>query len=116
MRTRNGIPSVSTLALNAARNIIRSATSVNIAVMIVARAPSANKQRKESQRTTQSIFARSVARAFLPSEPTRSIVQTDADRNPTARKRGDRLSPYTILKRKLSQEVRGALRWRQPPI
>ena len=28
----------------------------------------------------------------------------------------DRLSPYTILKQKSSQEVRDALRWRLPPI
>jgi hypothetical protein len=39
----------------------------------------------------------------------RNIALTDADRNLTAKKRGDRLSPYIILKQKLSQEVRGAL-------
>jgi hypothetical protein len=102
--------------LNVARNIIQSATSVNIAVMLVARVPSTNEQRKESQRITRSISARYAERAFLPSVPTRSIVKINADRNPTARKRGDRLSPYTILKRKSSPVVRGALRWRQPPI
>ena len=109
MRTRSGTPFVSTYALNAARNIIRSAISVNIAVMLVVPKPSANGQRKESQRITRSIFARSAERAFLLSVPTRSIAQMVADRNPTARKRGDRLSPYTILKRKSSQEVQVAL-------
>ena len=102
MRTRNGILSVNTFALNAARNILRSATSVNIAVMLVVSKPSANGQRKESQRITRSISARSAARAFLRSVPTCSIVQINADRNPTARKRGDRLSPYTILKQRSS--------------
>ena len=116
MRIRSGTPFASTSALNAAKSIIRSATSVNIAVMLVARVPSANGQRKESQRITRSISARSAERAFIPSVPTRSIALMVADRNPTARKRGDRLSPYIILKQKLSQEVRGALRWRQPPI
>ena len=116
MRIRNGTPSVSTSALNVARNIIRSAISVNIAVMLVVPKPSANGQRKESQRITRSISARSVERAFHQSVPTRSIVQTGADKNPTAQKRGDCLSPYTILKRKSSPEVRDALRWRQPPI
>ncbi len=100
MRIRSGTPSASTFALNAVRNIIRSATSVNIAVMLVSRVPSKNGQRKESQRITRSISARSAERAFHQSVPTRSIVQINADRNPTARKRGDRLSPYTILKRK----------------
>ena len=109
MRIRNGTPFVSTSALNAARYIIQSATSVNIAVMLVARVPSKNGQRKESQRITRSISARSAESTFHPSVPTRSIVQTDADRNLTAKKRGDRLSPYIILKQKLSQEVRGAL-------
>ena len=116
MRIRNGTPSASTSALNVARNIIRSATSVNIAVMLVARVPSANGQRKESQRITRSISARSAERAFPPSVPTRSIARTNADRNPTAWKRGDRLSPYTILKQKSSPVVRDALRWRRPPI
>ena len=116
MRIRNGTPSVSTSALNVARNIIQSATSINIAVMLVVPKPSANGQRKESQRITRSIFARSAERAFLPSEPMRSIALTDADKNPTAKKRGDRLSPYTILKRKSSQEVRDALRQGQPLI
>ena len=102
MKIRSGTPSASTSALNAARNIIRSATSVNIAVMLVARVPSKNGQRKESQRITRSISARSVERVFPPSVPMRSIVQINADRNPTARKRGDRLSPYTILKQKSS--------------
>ena len=110
MRIRSGTPSVSTSALNVARNIIRSATSVNIAVMLVVPKPSANGQRKESQRITRSISARSAARAFLQSELTRSIVLTDADRNPTALKRGDRLSPYTILKQRSLQEVQDALR------
>ena len=32
------------------------------------------------------------------------------------KKGSDRLSPYTILKPKSSQEVRDALRWRLPPI
>ena len=109
MRIRNGTPSASTSALNAARNIIRSATSVNIAVMLVARVPSTNEQRKESQRITRSISARSVERAFLPSVPTRSIALTDADRNPTVPKGSDRISPYTILKQRSSQEVRDAL-------
>ena len=109
MRIRNGTPSASTSALNVARNIIRSATSVNFAVMLVVPKPSANGQRKESQRITRSIFARSAERAFFPSVPTRSIAQMVADRNLTAKKRGDRLSPYTILKRKSSQEVRDAL-------
>ena len=116
MRIRNGTPSASTFALNVARNIIRSATSVNIAVMLVVPKPSANGQRKESQRITRSIFARSAERAFLPSEPMRSIALTDADRNHTAKKRGDRLSPYTILKQKLSPVVRDALRWQPPHI
>ena len=116
MRIRNGTPSASMSALNVARNIIRSATSVNIAVMLVARVPSANEQRKESQRITRSISARSAERSFHQSVPTRSIVLMDADRNPTAKKRGDRLSPYTILKRKSSPVVRDALRWRLPPI
>ena len=116
MRIRSGTPSASTYVLNAVRSIIRSATSANIAVMLVARVPSANGQRKESQRITRSISARSVARAFLPSVPTRSIALMVADRNSTVPKRGDRLSPYTILKQKSSQEVRDALRWRQPPI
>ena len=109
MRIRNGTPSASTSALNAARNIIRSATSVNIAVMLVARVPITNEQRKESQRITRSISARSVERAFLPSVPTRSIALTDADRNPTVPKGSDRISPYTILKQRSSQEVRDAL-------
>ena len=109
MRTRNGTPSVSTSALNAARNIIQSAISVNIAVMLVVPKPSANGQRKESRRITRSIFVRSAERAFLLSAPMRNIALTDADRNLTAKKRGDRLSPYIILKQKLSQEVRGAL-------
>ena len=109
MKIRSGTPSASTFALNAVRNIIRSATSVNIAVMLVVPKLSANGQRKESQRITRSIFARSAERAFLPSAPTRSIALTDADRNPTAPKGSDHLSPYTILKRKSSQEVRGAL-------
>lgn len=91
MRIRNGTPSASTSALNVARNIIQSATSVNIAVMLVARVPSTNEQRKESQRITRSISARSAERAFLPSVPMRSIALTDADRNPTAPKRGDSL-------------------------
>ena len=116
MRTRNGIPSVSTFVLNATRSITRSATSVNIAVMLVVPKPSVNGQRKESQRITRSISARSAARAFHQSVPTRSIVQTDADRNPTARKRGDRLSPYTILKQRSLQEEQDALRRVQPPI
>ncbi len=102
MRIKSGTPSVSTSALNAARNIIRSAISVNIAVMIVVPKPSANGQRKESQRITRSISARSAVRAFHQSEPTRSIAQMVADRNPTALKRGDRLSPYTILKQRSS--------------
>ena len=110
MRIRNGTPSASTFALNAVRNIIRSVTSVNIVVMLAVPMPSVNGQRKESQRITRSISARSAARAFLPSVPTRSIALMVVDRNPTARKRGDRLSPYTILKPKSSQEVRGALR------
>ena len=109
MRIRNGTPSASTSALNAARNIIRSATSVNIAVMLVVPKPSANGKRKESQRITRSIFARSAERAFLPSVPTRSIALTDADRNPTVPKGSDRISPYTILKQRSSQEVRDAL-------
>ena len=116
MRIRSGTPSASTCALNVARNIIRSATSVNIAVMIVVPKPSANGHRKESQRITRSISARSAERAFHQSEPTRSIVLMDADRNPTALKRGDRLSPYTILKQKSSPVVREGLRWRLPPI
>ena len=110
MRIRNGTPSVSTSALNAARSITQSATSVNIAVMLVVPKPSANGQRKESQRITRSISARSAERAFLLSALTHSIVQINADRKLTDKKRGDRLSPYTILKRKSSQEVRGALR------
>ena len=110
MRIRNGTPSASTSALNAVRNIIRSATSVNIAVMLVVPKLSANGQRKESQRITRSIFARSAERAFLLSVPTRSIAQMVADRNPTAKKRGDRLSPYTILKQRSLQEVQDALR------
>ena len=109
MKIRSGTPSASTSALNVARNIIRSATSVNIAVMLVARVPSTNEQRKESQRITRSISARSVERAFLPSVPTRSIALTDADRNPTVPKGSDRISPYTILKQRSSQEVRDAL-------
>lgn len=116
MRIRNGTPSASTCALNVARNIIRSATSVNIAVSLVVPMLSVNGQRKESQRITRSISARSAARAFHQSVPTLSIALMVADRNLTAKKRGDRLSPYTILKRKSSQEVRDALRWRQPPI
>ena len=116
MKIRNGIPSVSTSALNAARNITRSVISVNIAVRLVLLKPSANGQRKESQRITRSISARSAERAFLQSVPTRSIALMVVDRNPTARKRGDRLSPYTILKQKSSPVVRDALRWRQPPI
>lgn len=109
MRIRSGTPSANTSALNVARNIIRSATSENIAVMFVARVPSANGQRKENQRITGSISARSAARAFHQSVPTRSIVQINADRNPTVRKGSDRLSPYTILKQRLSQEVRDVL-------
>ena len=110
MKIRNGTLSASTSAMNAARNITRSVISVNIAVMLVVPKPSANGQRKESQRITRSISVRSAVRAFHQSVPTRSIVQINADRNPTVRKRGDRLSPYTILKRKSSQEVRDALR------
>ena len=110
MRIRNGTPSASTFALNAVRNIIRSVTSVNIAVMLVVPKPNASVTRKESQRIIRSISARSAERAFSPSVPTRSIALMVVDRNPTARKRGDRLSPYTILKPKSSQEVRGALR------
>ena len=102
MRIRNGTPFASTFALNVARNISRSVTSVNIAVMLVVPKPSASGQRKESQRITRSISARSAERAFPPSVPTRSIALMDADRNPTVRKRGDRLSPYTILKQKSS--------------
>ena len=116
MRTRSGTPSASTSALNAARNITRSVISVNIAVMLVVPKPSANEQRKESQRITRSISARSAVRAFHQSAPTRSIALMVADRNRTARKRGDRLSPYTILKQKSSHVARGVLRWRQPPI
>ena len=116
MKIRSGTPSASTFALNAVRNIIRSATSVNIAVMLVVPKPSASGQRKESQRITRSISAKPAEKAFLQSVPTRSIARTNADRNPIARKRGDSLSPYTILKQKLSQEVKVALRWRQPPI
>ncbi len=48
MRIRSGTPSANTSALNVARNIIRSATSENIAVMLVVLKPSANGQRKES--------------------------------------------------------------------
>ena len=110
MRIRSGTPSVSTFVLNVARSISRSATSVNIAVTLVAPKPSESETKKESQRITRSISARSVARAFLLSVPTRSIAQMVADRNPTAKKRGDRLSPYTILKQKSSQEVKVALR------
>ena len=110
MKIRSGTPFASTSALNAAKSIIRSATSINIAAMLVARVPSKNGQRKESQRITRSISARSAERAFPPSVPTRSIARTNADRNPTARKRGDSLSPYTILKQKSSQEVKVALR------
>ena len=109
MKIRSGTPSASAFALNVVRNIIRSATSVNIAVMLVVPKPSVNGQRKESQHISPSISARFAERAFLPSVPTRSIARTNADRNPTAGKRGDRLSPYTILKRKSSQEVRDAL-------
>ena len=109
MRTRSGTPSASTSALNAAKSIIRSATSINIAAMLVARVPSKNGQRKESQRITRSISARSAERAFPPSVSMRSIALMDVDRNPTERKRGDRLSPYTILKQKSSQEVQVAL-------
>ena len=116
MRIRNGTPFASTFALNVARNISRSVTSVNIAVTLVVPKPSASGMRKENQRITRSISARSAERTFHQSVPTRSIVQTDADRNLIARKRGDRLSPYTILKPKSSQEVRGALRQLQPPI
>ena len=100
MRIRSGTPSVSTSAMNVARNISRSVTSVNIAVMLVAPKPSASGTRKESQRITRSISARSAERAFLPSVPTRSIALMDVDRKPTALKRGDSLSPYTILKQK----------------
>ena len=100
MRTRSGTPSASTSALNAAKSIIRSATSVNIAVMLVVPKPSANGQRKESQRITRSISVRSAVRAFHQSVPTRSIALMDADRNRTAPKGSDRLSPYTILKRR----------------
>ena len=91
MRIRSGTPSASTCALNVARNIIRSATSVNIAVMIVVPNPSANEQRKESQRITRSISARSAVRAFHQSAPMRSIALMVADRNRTAKKRGDSL-------------------------
>ena len=110
MRIRSGTPFASTSALNAARNIIRSATSVNIAVMLVVPKPSASGMRKENQRITRSISARFAERDFLPSAPTRSIALMDVDKNPTARKRGDSLSPYIILKQKLSQEVKVALR------
>ena len=109
MRIRSGTPSASTCALNVARNIIRSATSANIAVMLVVPKPNANEQRKENQRITRSISARSAERAFPPSVSMRSIALMDVDRNPTERKRGDRLSPYTILKQKSSQEVQVAL-------
>ena len=109
MRIRSGTLSVNTFALNVARNISRSATSVNIAVTLVAPKPSESETKKESQRITRSISARSVERAFLPSVPTRSIALTDADRNPTVPKGSDRISPYTILKQRSSQEVRDAL-------
>ena len=110
MKIRSGTPSASTSAVNAVRNIIRSATSENIAVMLVVLKPSANGQRKESQHITRSISARSVARLFSQSAPMRNIVQINADRNPTARKRGDRLSPYTILKQRSSPVAQVALR------
>ena len=100
MKIRSGTPFESTSALNVARNIIRSVTCVNIAVMLVAPKPSARGMRKESQRITRSISARSAERAFPPSVSMRSIALMDVDRNPTERKRGDRLSPYTILKRR----------------
>ena len=110
MRIKNGTPSASTSALNVARNTSRFVTSENIAVMLVVPKPSASGTRKESQRIIRSIFARSAEKVFLPSVTMLSIARTNADRNPIARKRGDRLSPYTILKRKSSQEVRDALR------
>ena len=116
MRIRSGTPSASTCALNAERNIIRSALSVKIAVMLVAIVPRVNGQRKESQRITRNISARSAESVFLQSVPMHGIAQTDADRNLTGKKRCDRLSPYTILKQRISQEVRGALRWRLPLI
>ena len=110
MRIRGGTPSASTYVLNVARNISRSVTSVNIAVMLVVPKPNASVTRKESQRIIRSIFARSAEKVFLPSVTMLSIARTNADRNPIARKRGDRLSPYTILKQKSSQEVKVALR------